>query len=293
MKQSVYQRVTDQIVACLETGTPPWKKDWLEGSSIMPIRHVANEPYTGGLNILLLWIAREVNGYEHNRWLTYKMAQDLGFNVGKGEKGTLVTYVSTGTDKDDETKSYQFYKPSYVFNVEQVPGLVDTFEPEPVFEHCQEDIALADRLPQALNVHVKEGMPSYSPTLDVIKMPTPPAFRTAQGYMSTLAHETVHATGHKSRCDRDLTGRFGDEAYAMEELIAEIGAAFITAQWGMHYQIEQHASYIESWLKVLKRDPKAIFTASAKATQATKYIENALRFAGAEPSGSLNDFIAA
>jgi antirestriction protein ArdC len=108
--------------------------------------------------------------------------------------------------------------------------------------------------------------------------------------MSTLAHECVHATGAKQRCDRQLTGRFGDEAYAMEELIAELGAAFISGQWGQSYQLEQHASYLASWLKVFKSDPKALFAASTKATQAVAYIENSLRTHRCERS-SLDQFI--
>lgn len=277
-KGSVYQQITDNIVKSIEDGVVPWKKEWKAGTNVMPMSHTTERCYTGGTNILQLWVTQALNDYQHNRWLTYKAAKDLGFCVGKGEKATLVTYVGTGGQKDEEgDRTYRYHKPYWVFNVEQVPGLVETIPVPETNDHNPADVEMATIIPDALGVTVQDGQPCYVPSTDMIRMPDLGLFTTPEAYMSTLAHECVHATGAKTRCDRQLTGRFGDEAYAMEELIAELGAAFISGQWGMSYQLEQHASYLASWLKVFKSDPKALFAASTKATQAVTYIENSLR----------------
>lgn len=289
-KNNVYAAITDNIVRFLEQDIIPWQKEWETGSHIMPINHTSNRIYTGPTNVLQLWATQMVHDYKHNRWLTFKAAQALGFRVRKGEKATLVTYSDRKERENKDTgevERYWYMVPYHVFNVAQVEGLVESIEDDLTdYVHPVEDIALADRLPTALGVTRKEGEPSYSPTTDILRMPDSARFKTTNGYMATLAHECVHATGHSKRCNRDLTGRFGDEHYAMEELIAEIGAAFITAQWGLNNQLENHASYVKSWLKVLKNDNKAIFDAARMAKNATDYIEESLRLTDVEPQDS-------
>ncbi len=289
-KKNVYAAITDNIVRFLEQDIIPWQKEWETGSHIMPINHTSNRIYTGPINILQLWATQTIFEYKHNRWLTFKAAEAMDLRVRKGEKGTLVTWTDFKDEKNEETGKTErrwWSVPYHVFNVAQVDGLAESIEDELTdYVHPVEDIALADRLPQALGVTRKEGEPSYSPTTDILRMPPTGRFKTANGYMATLAHECVHATGHHSRCNRDLTGRFGDEHYAMEELIAEIGAAFITAQWGLNNQLENHASYVKSWIKVLKNDNKAIFDAARMAKKATDYLEESLRLTDVEPQDS-------
>jgi antirestriction protein ArdC len=281
-KADVYTRVTEKIIADLEQGVRPWVKPWkagnAEGRAILPVRH-NGIPYRG-INVLLLWGEAMDKGYRSNRWMTFKQAKELGGHVRKDEHGTLVIYAETVTktaaNDDDDDKSYSFAKGYLVFNVDQIDGL-------PV-EHQTEEAPRAEPLQLIQDAEaffartgatIRHGgnRAYYAPALDIVQMPPADTFKDAESYAATKAHELTHWTSAESRCDRQLGKRFGDNAYAAEELIAEMGSAFVCAMLGITPEIrEDHAAYLNSWLTVLKADKKAIFTAATKAQQACDYL---------------------
>lgn len=279
MKRDIYQEVTDQIIAALEQGTAPWVKPWKDapGAGDFPHNYISGRPYSG-VNVLLLWAEAMNKGYRSSAWLTFKQAKDKGGHVRKGEKGTRIVFwkfleKQTGQTDDDGNPindRIPMCRAYTVFNVEQCEGIGETEAPEIVtpdgYEHIEEAI-------QAIgaDVVIRGNRAFYVPSLDFIQMPAPDQFQSPADYYATLMHEHTHWTGHKSRLDRDLSGRFGDESYAAEELIAEIGAAFVCARLGIEGKL-QHAEYIASWLKVLKNDKRAIFTASSHAQKAAEYL---------------------
>lgn len=268
----IYQDVTDKIIAALETGTAPWLRPWRSGvgTGLVPHNAVTGRAYNG-INFLVLSCAP----YASNGWLTYKQAQELGGNVRKGEKGTHIVFWSFPKIEDKETgkeKVIPFAKPYTVFNLDQCEGIdtakLKTFTPAIMGETPINDIAARH------NVRLNHGGDKafFSPMSDSIGMPSADAFKSPDHYASTLAHELVHWTGHESRLARKFGNRFGNEDYAFEELIAEIGSAFVCAATGIALDGLQHADYVASWLKVLKGDKRAIFTASSQAKKAAEYL---------------------
>lgn len=268
----IYQQVTDKIIAALETGTAPWLRPWRSGvgTALVPHNAVTGRAYNG-INFLVLTCAP----YASNGWLTYKQAQELGGNVRKGERGTHIVFWSFPKIEDKETgkeKVIPFAKPYTVFNLDQCEGIdtakLKTFTPAVAGESPINEIAARH------NVRLNHGGDKafFSPMADAIGMPSADAFKTKEHYAATLAHELVHWTGHESRLARTFGKRFGDEAYAFEELIAEIGSAFVCASTGIPLEGLQHADYVASWLKVLKEDKRAIFTASSQAKRAAEYL---------------------
>ena len=246
-------------------------------------------PYRG-VNVLMLWAAAMEKGYSCPLWLTYKQASELGGQVRKGEKGSLVVYANriTKTATDDKGADVEieipFMKGYTVFNAEQIDGLPAHFyataEPQ---NNAIERLDAVERFFAGAKATIKHGgnRAFYSPPLDFVQMPELPTFRDRESYYATLAHEATHWTRHKSRLDRDLgRKRFGDAGYAMEELVAEIGAAFLCADLGITPETrEDHAAYVASWLKVLKDDKRAIFTAASHAQKAADYLN------GLQPKG--------
>ncbi|MDF1600952.1 zincin-like metallopeptidase domain-containing protein [Mesorhizobium sp. YIM 152430] len=286
MKPDIYQRVTDCIVAELEKGVRPWLKPWnaehAAGRITRPLR--ANGIAYRGINVIMLWSSAMAQGFAAPLWLTYKQAQELGGQVRKGEKGSLVVYANTitRTEADAETgeesaREIPFMKGYTVFNAEQVEGLPAHFY---AMQEAMLDpvarIEKAETFFAASGADVRHGgnQAFYSVTEDRVQMPPFETFRDAECYYATLAHELTHWTKHKSRLDRDFgRKRWGDEGYAMEELVAELGAAFLSADLELTPETRpDHASYIASWLKVLKDDRKAIFAAAAHAQRAADYL---------------------
>lgn len=271
----IYERVTNNIISEIEAGNlPPWLKPWKQGkrTGVMPINASTNAPYQG-LNVLTLWCEREEKQYPQARWITYKQCQALGGQVRKGEKSTPIIYVSkTVVDAEKDTERLvPFLKTWSVFNVAQCDGLPHN-EPEPELpEHERNE--KAEAFFAAINAEVRwnEPLAAYIPSKDLIVMPARGAFTNAESLYATLSHEHIHFSGHKSRLDRDLKSRFDKEAYAFEELVAEIGAAMTCAVLQVKGEL-RHASYVDSWLKVLKGDPKAILTAASLASKATDYL---------------------
>lgn len=285
-RKDIYQRVTDQIVSELEKGTRPWLKPWnaehAAGRITRPLR--ANGIPYRGINVLMLWASATEHGYAAPLWLTYKQAQELGAQVRKGEKGSLVVYANTitRTEQDEATgedmeREIPFMKGYTVFNAEQVEGLPAHFYAmqQPALDPVAR-IETAEAFFAATGATIREGgdRAFYSLAGDHVQMPPFVAFKEPEAFYATLAHELCHWTKHPKRLDRDFgRKRFGDEGYAMEELVAELGAAFVCADLQLTPQPrEEHATYIASWLKALKDDKRAIFAAAAHAQRAADYL---------------------
>lgn len=281
-RSDVYQRITDALVQQLEQGTRPWMKPWnaehLAGKITRPLRH-NGQPYRG-INVLMLWLTAVERGYSAPIWMTFKQALELEAHVRKGEKGTPVAYADTITRTDqesEEAREFWFMKQYTVFNVEQIDGLPPHFyaHTEP---HILPDsrIAHAEAFFQATGATIGHGgnRAYYRPSDDVIQMPPFEAFHDPESYYATLAHECVHWTRHASRLDRTFDQkRFGDEGYAREELVAEIGSAFLAADLGLYLEPrEDHATYLASWLQILKNDKRAVFVAASFAQKATDFL---------------------
>lgn len=278
--KDTYQRITDTIVEQLEAGTKPWIRPW-RGSvrhSRIP-RRATGEAYRG-INVLMLWVSGQMFGYEENTWMTYRQARDLGGQVRKGEKGTLVVKYGTFTPKereDDEDRSIPYLKGYTVFNVEQIENLSDRFAspaeelPSVPVPHL-ETVEVFVRNTNA-RVSYSGTKASYRLTSDDILMPDRDRFESEVHLYSTLLHELSHWSGAKRRLDRDLSGRFGTECYAVEELVAELAASFLCADLGVaHDPRDNTAAYLASWLAVLKNDKRAIISAAAKAQAAADYL---------------------
>jgi len=282
-KQDVYARVTSQIVNAIEAGVGSWRMPWHRSGrfAFSPINVTSKKPYRG-INTVCLWAAAESKGYESGEWGTYKQWQDRGAQVRKGEKSTTVVFwkFANGTeenqDGDDDqptTSSRLLFTRGYsVFNAAQVDGYSPASTPDvPAIER----IAAADAFFTAIGAEVRHGgnRAFYAPASDHIQMPRFQAFEENVAYYSTVAHEHTHWTAKPGRCDRQLGKRFGDNAYAAEELVAELGAAFVCAHLSLSTEPrEDHAQYLESWLKVLRADKRAIFTAASKAQHAADYL---------------------
>lgn len=291
MKPDVYQKVTNQIVAALEQGVRPWMQPWsaehAAGRITRPLR--ANGLPYQGINVLMLWGAAEEKGYSAPIWMTFKQAVAVGGCVRKGEHGSLVVYASTfkKAETDESTgeeteRDIPFLKGYTVFNVEQIDGLPAHYlaPAAPRLDPVQR-IERAESFFAAIGATVRHGggRAYYNIGSDFVQMPNFETFRDAESYYATLGHELTHWTRHPSRLDRDLgRKRFGDEGYAIEELVAELGAAFLCADLDLApEQREDHAAYVASWLKVLKDDKRAIFTAASYAQKAADFLIGAAR----------------
>jgi antirestriction protein ArdC len=292
LSTDICENITASIIRELDAGALPWVKPWRGDAGVagnfptLPRRHTG-EAYRG-INILLLWAASDRAGFKSNVWMTYKQAQEYKAFVRKGEKGTQIVYASKIVKPGDMTESGEqsadkvisFLKGYTVFNVDQIDGLPAKFAAAPHVRAA--DNGQNDDLPGIADwfsavpavLHHGGDRAYFSPHTDFVAMPVKAAFKSAQAYYGTLAHEFVHWTGHETRLNREFGKRFGDNAYAMEELVAELGAAFTMASLGLLPQVrDDHAPYIASWLKVLKADSRAIVTAAAKASDAVAYLE--------------------
>ena len=288
-KADVYQTVTSAIVARLEAGQlPPWRQPWAAdhaaGPVTRPLRHNGT-PYQG-VNILWLWMAAEAHGYGNPYWLTYHQARELGGHVRKGEKSTQVVYASTfkktetGPDGLKSELRIPFLKTYAVFNAAQCDGL-----PAHYYQPATVPAQAVNPLPAVLDfaghtgadIRAGGARAAYSPTADYVAMPPACTFDSPEAHACTLVHELAHWTGHASRLARDFAAskRWGDEAYAAEELVAELASAFLAADLGFEPQPrEDHASYLASWLRVMKADKRAIFTAASAASRAAAYLHS-------------------
>jgi antirestriction protein ArdC len=289
MKTDIYQRITDKIVHQLESGVRPWMQPWsagADGGRIIRPRRFNGQPYNG-INVVMLWSAADEKGYHSPTWMTFKQALEFEAHVRKGEQGTLVVYADkilrteTNTETGEEAeRAIPFMKGYTVFNVEQIEGLPAHFyaKPEPKSEPVAR-IAHADEFFTATGAQIVHGgsRAFYAPSDDTIHLPCIDCFHDAESYYATLAHEATHWTRHPSRLNRDLgRKRWGDEGYAMEELVAELGSAFLSADLDLTPGVrDDHASYIASWIKVLKNDKCAVFAAVSHAQRAVDFLHGA------------------
>ncbi|HKD07128.1 MAG TPA: zincin-like metallopeptidase domain-containing protein [Bryobacteraceae bacterium] len=279
----IYQRVTDAIVAAIEQGAGKYQMPWIvrQDKGFSPISISTVKPYRG-VNTVVLWAQSQSKGYTSALWGTYQQWQELGGYVRKGERGSPVVYWGTfeaeskepDTDESGNSRTRLFCKGYTVFNLEQVDGvkLPKRFEPK---LSANQRIARAESFFDNIGIPIRDGgnQAFYRPSTDAVHMPDFTQFPDATQYYSVLAHEATHWTSHESRCDRELGKRFGDAAYAIEELIAELGSAYTMAKLELELTPRaNHAAYIDSWLKVLKSDKRAIFTAGSKAQQAADYL---------------------
>jgi len=271
---NIYQEITDSIIAELEKGAAPWVKPW-NAPQGADKNVISQKPYRG-INRLLLAMVGGIKGYSNPAWATYKQWEQLGGNVRKGEKAAKIIFWSQAksTNPEGEEKAYAFAKAYFVFNVAQVDG-IDIV----VSEDKQNDNAKIDNCEstiKATEANIIHGGDTacFIPSSDIIKMPEIGTFQSSEHYYATAFHELTHWTSDKNRCDRDISkGRFGNPDYAFEELVAELGAAFLCSTHGIAGDL-RHAGYIESWLKALKNDNKAIFKASGLAQAAADYVLN-------------------
>lgn len=279
----LFERITRQIIVAVEAGAEayqmPWQR-WAEGTA-QPINAASGRSYRG-INTLLLWAAAEAAGYSSGRWSTYKQWAQAGGQVRKGEKSTAILFWKSAandqpdmdeTDKDGPGRPRFVARVYAVFNAEQVDG-AEPAATRPILSP-EARIEPAENFVAATAAQIRHGgdRACYVANIDQIWLPQFEQFRDAESYYSTVGHELVHWSGAKHRLSRDLSGRFGSDGYAMEELVAELGAAFIAAHLGFAVEARQdHAAYISSWLRVLRGDPRAILTASAKAQEAFDYL---------------------
>lgn len=303
----VHTKITDRIIADLEKGTLPWRKPWdaahLETWSGVsrPLRHTG-EPYRG-INIIMLWWASATMGYKCQYWFTFDQAKALGGTVRKGEKsvasvvfGKKFTKTVTDAAGDDVEENRFVLKSWTVFNGDQCDGLpAKYFEAPaaPVFTAKQRHEA-SELFFTKTGAKVTHGgnLAFYSPEHDFIRLPPFETFADAESYAATKGHEMVHWTMHKSRLDREFGKRFGDDAYAQEELVAEIGSAFLCADLGITPELrDDHTQYLAHWLKILKGDKRAIVTAASKAQEAVDYLHGLQTEAGAVTAESEDDLL--
>lgn len=285
--QDPHTRITERILAELNQGVRPWLKPWssdaLAGRVTRPLR-ATGEPYRG-INVILLWMGAVASGYASPTWMTYRQAQSLGAQVRKGQRGAPVVYYgsSTTTKQDEQTREdreegFRFLKSYTVFNIEQIDGLPERFAPQPIAPPALPfpRIDTAEAFFASIPAEVRHGgnQAYYSVSDDRIQLPPFEAFHDPEGYYATRGHETIHWTRHETRLDRSFGRKtWGDEGYAREELVAELGAAFIAADLGIAIEPRpDHAAYIGSWIKVLENDKRAIVQAAAHAERAVAYL---------------------
>jgi antirestriction protein ArdC len=284
-RQDVYTRITGQIVQSLEQGVRPWIKPWsaenAAGRIIRPLRH--NGQAYSGINVLMLWCAAVEQGFTCPMWMTFKQAIELNAHVRKGEKGSLVVYANTVTKTEDDgagndvEREIPFLKGYTVFNVQQIEGLPEHFtaRPEPKLNGpARIDHAEAFFANTGADIRIRGSRACYTIDGDFVTMPPIESFRDAESYYATLTHECTHWTRHESRLNREFGRKaWGDEGYAREELVAELGSAFLCADMELTPEVrDDHASYIATWLEVLKNDKRAIFQAATYAQRAVDFL---------------------
>lgn len=285
------KEITDRIIAKLEEGAGEWVKPWSGvGINGMPKNYSTGRAYSG-VNVLLLWTAAQERGFDRNQWLTFKQAQELGAKVRKGAKGVMCIFYSmverkgrgSDIDADEAGKPMPVLKPFWVFNVAEIDGLPAAAEPTTKEEFTP--IEAAERLLKDSGAMIRHGgnRAFYSVAGDAIDLPERERFASAEDYYATALHELTHWTGHHSRLNREFGKRFGDAAYAFEELVAELGSAFVMGELGLMGTMDGHASYLQAWLQVLKADKTAIFTAAKHASAAYSAI---LRTDGGQPQAT-------
>jgi len=292
-RRDIHADITNSIVAAIEAGPGGFALPWhRSGCTFARPRNAATEQPYNGVNIVALWASATSLGFTSPLWATYRQWQSIGAQVRRGEQASpVVFYKRSETEVQDSTgapatETRLFARASRVFNADQVEGFAPGAS-TPSGPDLTQRLDQAEAFVAASGADIRHGgdRAYYAPTGDFVRIPARERFTgsgtstATESYYATLLHELTHWTGHKTRCARDFTGRFGDDAYAMEELVADLGAAFLCSDLGMSATPRpDHAAYLASWLKVLKDDTRAIFTAASKASEAAGFLG---RLAGA------------
>jgi antirestriction protein ArdC len=287
MKSDIAASITATILEKLEAGTKPWVQPWRGTPISRPLRHCGSA--YRGINTVMLWIAAQAAGYASPYWMTYRQAEVLKGQVRKGEKASYAVLYKTIAARDaregdgslagegEDSRTRRLLRSFAVFNADQIDGLAQRYYPEatdvaliPEIHRPQLE-AFFDRVPALVRHNGTQAY--YNQSRDEIVLPPVERFSSYDGYFATRAHETAHWSGHKQRLNRQFGMRFGDQAYAFEELVADISAAILGALLGLpEAQLDNHAAYVAHWVKVLKSDKNAILTAASKADEAVDYI---------------------
>lgn len=287
MKTDIAQTITASILQKLEAGTKPWVQPWTGAPQRRPLRHCGTA--YRGINTVVLWMAAKARGYASPYWMTYRQAEEIGGQVRRGETCShAVLYKTvdakeaegdeTAISSNDSDRKRRVLRQFAIFNADQIDGLPSKYvvtptavEPMPESVHRPKLEAFFSRVPATVQ-HLGH-VAYYNRTRDEIVLPPVERFASYDGYFATRAHETAHWTGHEKRLDRSFGKRFGDQAYAFEELVADIAAAILSAELGLpEAELDNHAAYVDHWVKVLKADKNAILTAASKADEAVDHI---------------------
>lgn len=280
------EKITAQVIQKLESGVSPWDFPWMKTSSGgVPVNFKTKARYNG-VNIFILWDEIDQNGWSSNEWLTFKQAQELGGNVRKGEKGTTCLFykvVAREAERNGEsaTESFPCLRTFSLFNLDQIDGIERSSVigelPDPDALECRANEILLPYLEQQrIDVRYGGNQAFYSPVVDYIRLPLRGQFKSAEQFVSTLAHEAFHSTGHRSRLNRFSLEEFDNrhQNYAIEELKAAMFEALFCALLKIDTELGSHASYIESWLKQLHNDKSLIVKAAAAASKGLEYMES-------------------
>ena len=284
-RASLYDDITNKIIAELEAGRVPWVQPWGTAAARAPLAMPANAATSraySGINVLILWGAVVEHGFPVQSWLTFRQALSLGGHVRKGERGTTVVYADRFIPDDErrraqetgeEAQAIPFLKRFTVFNVAQCEDLPDDLAVVPPAPEPGLIEPRVEALIKATGIHFRIGgdRAYYVPAQDYVQVPPPQAYFETINWHRTALHELGHATGHASRLGRDLSGSFGSKKYAFEELVAEMNAAFCCASLGIVPTV-RHADYISSWLEVLREDNRAIVRAASQASKAADWL---------------------
>lgn len=282
MKGNIAEEITNRILEDLEKGVMPWEKPWKQGRGLPLPVNAGTKKFYRGINIFLLWKEAQKRGFSTSSWMTFKQAQELKGHVRQGERGTNVIFYKRLTkarklDLEDEVvldeHVFCVLRTYTVFNLDQVEGL-EHLRPkaeakEPLQSIQEAEAVLATSGAKIIHSNVNEAF--FNRDSDQIVLPFKEDFKSPESYYGTALHELTHWTGHPSRLNREFGKRFGDQAYAFEEMVAELGAAFLCASVGIPYDT-RHASYIDHWIQILKEHKRAIFTATAKAQAAMDFV---------------------
>ena len=279
--RDIYQSVTDRIVAALQAGTPPWICPWQGSDADMsPANLSTRRPYRG-INVLLLNLQSLLHGYGSNRWITFQQARSLNACVRKGEHGTPIVFFKMHElgaaekvqPEPDARRIVPLLRTFTVFNAAQVDDLPPALTPATEPREAWDAISAADLILAESHARIRHGgaRAFYMPSEDVIQLPPHTSFANATDYYGTALHELTHWTGHPDRCNRPIGRRNGIDAYAFEELVAEMGSAFLTNHCRLPGKL-QHESYIASWLSALRNDKRLIFSAASQAQRAADYL---------------------
>lgn len=284
-RANLYDEITGKIIAELEAGHFPWAQPWGKATAVAPLglpQNASTGRNYSGINILILWGAVVQHGFPGQGWLTFRQALSLGGNVRKGERGTTVVYADRFTPEDEKRRAREtgeepgkiaFLKRFTVFNIAQCEGLPEDISvampspPPSLIEPRVEALIKAT----GIDFRIGGDRAYYAPTHDYVQVPPPQAYFEPINWHRTALHEISHASGHRSRLDRDLSGSFGTKKYAFEEMIAEISSAFCCASLGIMPTV-CHADYVGSWLEVMREDSRAIVRAASQASKAADWI---------------------